>query len=205
MQNVKLGGLLAAFLILNFTFLIPTPAQALEVQILPTPGETCKDDACRKAICPGNPPSICTQGKCVVAGGNPAASTIPCNYTLDELVLTGVNLSKFIFGITGSLALLFIAYGGYQLLTSIGNPEHIQKARGTLTAAFIGLIIILAATIFVRFISVLLGVEITGKGELGKIPVCIEGGGCPTGMERFVPTPPATAPCTTGQVYCVPE
>ena len=157
-ENVKWFAVL--FLILHFTFLITTPVRAQG--ILPTPGETCTDETCRKQICPSS--RICSQGKCIVPGGNVSQETLPCNFTLDEIVLTGIKMSNFIFGITGSLMLLFIAYGGYQLFTSMGNPEGIQAGRKTLTSAFIGVILIFAATILVRFAA---GLILPHAGEPG--------------------------------------
>ena len=68
------------------------------------------------------------------------------------MVLTGINMSKFIFGITGSLMLMFIAYGGYKMFTSVGNPEGIMEGRKILTAAFIGVIIIFSAGILIPFL-----------------------------------------------------
>ena len=157
-------------------FVLLAPAARAQGGLLPTPGETCPDDACRQQICPQSPVErICERGKCLTVKpkGNWTTETLPCNYTLDDFVLVGVNLSNLIFGITGSLMLLFIAYGGYQYLTSMGNPEGLQGAKKTLTAAFVGLIIIFGASLFVRFIAELVGVNIgtpTGGG-LPKIEV----------------------------------
>src|SRR3989338_480820 len=174
MQNGKWTWFLAAFLIFNFTFYIPT-AQA-QGGLLPTPGETCPNDECRKQICPQSPVArTCVSGKCVTVDpkGSVATETLPCNYTLDDFALVGINLYNVIFGITGSLMLLFFAYGGYQYLTSMGNPEGLQAAKKTLTAALIGVILILGATLFVRFIAALVGVNIgvPAGGGLPKIEV----------------------------------
>ncbi|MDO8505968.1 MAG: pilin [bacterium] len=182
----KYSPFLIVFFILNSAFFIPAPAANAQGGILPTPGETCADDECRQLICPQSPiPRICEEGKCIVnAQGQPrgiaAQETLPCNYTLDDMVLTGINMSKFIFGITGSLMLMFIVYGGYQLFASVGNPEGIMAGRKTLTAAFIGVILIFGASILVRFIAGLIlpapgprvtTIPVPAGGALPKIEV----------------------------------
>ena len=170
------------FLVSCFLFLAILP-QSVHAQqgILPTPGETCADDVCREAICPQSPvPRICEEGKCIVNAqgqprGIPSQETLPCNYTLDDMVLSGIKMANFIFGITGSLMLMFIAYGGYQMFTSVGNPEGVMAGRKTLTAAFLGVIIIFAASILVRFVA---GLILPDPGEPGAttIPQAQEGG-----------------------------
>lgn len=202
------SSFLILLFILHSTFYIPTPASA--AGIIPIPGTSCnalqgadKDD-CNELICPKGPPQrVCVAGQCLVEGQTGAGNdNLPCNFTLDDLVLTGVNMSNFIFGIMGALLLMFIAYGGYQMLISVGNPEDIQKARGTLTNAFIGVILITGAVVLVRFAALLLGSNLPEgpKGSLQRIPVCIKGG-CPDGMSAAEIT--GASPCEADQVYCV--
>lgn len=47
--------------------------------------------------------------------------------------------------IVGTGFLVLMVYGGFQWLTSQGNEEQIEKARGTIIAAIIGLVIIIGA------------------------------------------------------------
>ncbi len=155
------------------SMLYGAPAQA---QIVPTPGGSCellKDDAqrkeCRKAICPqGSGPTTCTQGKCVPDGQTPTAEMkailLPCNYTLEDLISAAVRVALFIVGITGSLTLLFFAYGGYSFFTSMGNPEAIQKAKGILTAAFIGFMLIVGSGFLIQFVAKL----VLPDGKIGR-------------------------------------
>lgn len=148
---------LALFFILNFSFFI-TPVVA---QIVPVPGGSCElltadadKKACREAICPKG--FQCGQGKCLTAPGRFAQEkdiALPCNYTLEDLIGAAVRVALFIVGITGSLTLLFFAYGGYAFFTSMGNPESIQKAKGILTAAFIGFILIVGSGFMIQFVA----------------------------------------------------
>ncbi|MBI4135870.1 hypothetical protein HY477_04015 [Candidatus Uhrbacteria bacterium] len=165
--------------------------------IVGTPGTSCyqiqnqqEQLECRKAICgclnrdeQGNCPAasqgVCSFGVCIYGNENASAAqaaqaaasgALPCNYTLDDIVQTGVNFANILFGITGSLMLVFILYGGYQFFTSMGNAEHIQKAKQTLTMAFIGFIIVVGASLFVRFAGDLIGASFKGGpgGALGE-------------------------------------
>lgn len=77
----------------------------------------------------------------------------------------GVNVSNWIFGITGSLALLFFIYGGFLFLTSSGNEQQVSKGKTILTQATIGIIIIFGAFILVKFIVSALGASKYFKPE----------------------------------------
>ncbi len=151
--------------------------------LLGTPGSSCykiqnqqEQKECRKTICAEG--YICNFGVCTFGTEDRAATdsaitapgALPCNYTLDDLLQTGVNFANLLFGITGSLMLVFILYGGYQMFTSMGNAEAIQKARQTLTMAFVGFIIVVGASLFVRFAADLVGGSFENKagGALGE-------------------------------------
>jgi hypothetical protein len=77
----------------------------------------------------------------------------------------GVNVSNWILGITGSLALLFFIYGGFLFLTSAGNEQQVTKGKTILTQAVIGIIIIFGAFIAVKFIVSALGASKYFKPE----------------------------------------
>jgi|GEM_PF-3625740 len=179
----------SVFYILHSTFYIAPVVAADPFSVIGAvkPGDTCADEECRKAICPCverdfttgecKPGSQmqCFSGKCGTNAQEAGLSKLPCNYTLDDIVLTGVKIAQFVFGITGSLMLLFFVYGGFKMLTAGGNAEHIQAAQKVLTAAVIGGIIILGAALMVRFVvKDVLQIEVTGGPNVGTIQV---GGG----------------------------
>ncbi len=62
--------------------------------------------------------------------------TIPCTPTGFAQTVYTVGL-MFI----GSVALLFIVYGGYLILTSQGSPDQISKGRSYITYAIIGMVV----------------------------------------------------------------
>ncbi|MEX0622067.1 MAG: hypothetical protein WD187_03745 [Candidatus Woykebacteria bacterium] len=61
-----------------------------------------------------------------------------------------------IFTLAGMIALLFVMWGGLRYMLSRGDPKAAEAARGTLTSAIIGLLIVLfSAAIFVIFADIL--------------------------------------------------
>lgn len=54
-----------------------------------------------------------------------------------------VNKSlTFVFAIAGILLLLYLIWGGFDYLTSMGDPKKVEAANHKLTSAIIGIIII---------------------------------------------------------------
>src|SRR6056297_1703609 len=47
------------------------------------------------------------------------------SYSLNDVLLIGVQVSNIILGIVGSLALLMFIYGGFMFLISSGNSEKV--------------------------------------------------------------------------------
>ncbi|PIR47459.1 hypothetical protein COV06_03305 [Candidatus Uhrbacteria bacterium CG10_big_fil_rev_8_21_14_0_10_50_16] len=62
-----------------------------------------------------------------------------------------------VLGITGSLALAMVIWGGFLWLTAGGKPDRITKGRDTLIWAVIGLAVIFAANILATFVINTLG------------------------------------------------
>ncbi len=66
----------------------------------------------------------------------------------------------FAIGIGGGIALLLIIFGGFRLAFSAGDPEAVMQGRQVITAAIVGLMVI----IFSVFILRLIGIGILGIG-----------------------------------------
>ena len=64
-----------------------------------------------------------------------------------------------ILGLVGTVALLFLIIGGYQYITSAGNPDQLQKAKTTLLYSIIGLAIAILAFIIINAVLSSLGVK----------------------------------------------
>ncbi len=61
-------------------------------------------------------------------------------------------------GIAGGIAFLLILFGGFQILTSAGNPEQLTAGRELIGSAVAGLLMI----IFSVFLLKLIGLNILG-------------------------------------------
>jgi succinate dehydrogenase/fumarate reductase cytochrome b subunit len=83
---------------------------------------------------------------------NPVESLDP-NALLAQVITT-----LLIWG--GAIALLFIIFGGFRYIISLGNPESVEKARSTVLYAVLGLILIFLAYLIVAYVlNNLLGVS----------------------------------------------
>ena len=84
--------------------------------------------------------------------------------SMTDQVATQANLGQMDIGeliagiiqvILGLLAIIFLIltiYAGFRWMTSAGNEEAISKAKSTITAAIIGLVVVLAAYAITYFI-----------------------------------------------------
>lgn len=63
--------------------------------------------------------------------------------------------------LAGILLFVMLVFGGYQYLSSGGNPEGVQKAKGTLTYAIIGIALFVIAWLALLLIQEFTGVRVT--------------------------------------------
>lgn len=73
-------------------------------------------------------------------------------YELNDMVGIFANSSQIILGVIGSITLLMFVYGGVMFLISGGSSEKVTKAKGILTAAVIGLIIVFSSYLIIKFV-----------------------------------------------------
>lgn len=64
------------------------------------------------------------------------------------------SLFGIFLSLAGGIALLLIIYSGYRMVTSTGNPEALQGARETLTAAIVGLLFVIFSFVILEIIGV---------------------------------------------------
>ena len=62
-------------------------------------------------------------------------------------------LIEILLRIAGMAAVIYVIYGGFQYLTSQGNPEGTTKARHTIINALIGLVLAILSVGIVAFIG----------------------------------------------------
>ena len=80
--------------------------------------------------------------------------------TLEDMMQLLVNLSVFIFAITGSVMMLVIVYGGFKWIMAHGESAMIEEGKKALIGGFIGLAIIMGAY---AAINVIVSVIKTGE------------------------------------------
>lgn len=83
---------------------------------------------------------------------------------INDLLMLLLKVGEYIFGIVGSLALVMFVAGGYMMIFSMGNSERVQKGRGILVAAVVGLVIVFSAYLIVNFFLDTLNVKPEFRG-----------------------------------------
>ena len=76
------------------------------------------------------------------------------DYQINDFIVLAIRVAKFIWAISGSLALLAFVYGGVLFLISAGSSDRVTKAKQAITGAVIGLIIVFGSYTIVYFIMV---------------------------------------------------
>ena len=99
----------------------------------------------------------------IVDPGNPHYAS--GDYTLNDMLLVGIGVSRWILGIVGALALAMFIYGGVIFLISGGSSEKIGQARKIIVAAVVGLIIVFASYIIIQFVLKSLGLNLQGTNQ----------------------------------------
>lgn len=79
----------------------------------------------------------------------PCTSTGDCGIT--DILIVFVNVTEFLLGIVGAVALAYFIYGGITLLLSAGKQEQIGKGKTIIRNAVIGIAIIFLSGAIVRF------------------------------------------------------
>jgi len=63
------------------------------------------------------------------------------------------SIIKIVAGLAGLIATGFFVVGGFSYITSSGNPEHLDRAKRTITWAAIGLAITIAAFVISNIVT----------------------------------------------------
>ncbi len=92
-------------------------------------------------------------GKC---GGTSIDTALGCIDASGTNFVT--KLLSFGIGIAGGIAMILIIFGGFQILTSAGNPERLNEGKELISSAITGLLMIVFSVFLLRII----GVDILG-------------------------------------------
>jgi hypothetical protein len=71
-------------------------------------------------------------------------------------------LLNYVFIIAGLLLFGYLLLGGFELLTSAGEPEKIKSAQGKLTSALIGFLVIFVSYWLIQILETIFGITILG-------------------------------------------
>lgn len=89
----------------------------------------------------------------------------PDNFRFSGQGIGGVfsALLPYVFVLSGLALLLYLIMGGFEMLTSAGDPERVKKAQGKVTHAVIGFVLIFLSYWLVQLFEAILGIEILGS------------------------------------------
>jgi len=118
------------------------------------------------AILSSSPLSLSAQTSIIDPNATGTAGNRPYTdgkYSLSDILAIAISSSRWILGIVGSLALLMFIYGGFTFLISAGSSEKIGEAKKILIAAVVGLLIVFASYIIIKFVLQSLGMNWDGQ------------------------------------------
>jgi hypothetical protein len=67
------------------------------------------------------------------------------------------NLLNYVYPLAGLILFGMLLMGGFDLLTSAGNPEKVKAGQGKITSALIGFLIIFLSYWIIQILQIILG------------------------------------------------
>ncbi len=83
--------------------------------------------------------------------GESVTGPLPDKFT--NLASVVSNAIPFIFPIAGVILLLYLVWGGFDILTSMGDSKKVEAAKGKVTNAIVGFLIIFFAYWIVQILD----------------------------------------------------
>jgi len=90
-------------------------------------------------------------------------SALPGNHIPGSLGDLITAILPYVFYGAGIALLIYMIFGGFQLMLSKGDPKTMQAAQAKITNAIIGFLIVVGSAIIVRLLGQLLGLTIFGS------------------------------------------
>jgi len=69
------------------------------------------------------------------------------------------KIVPYIYTSAGILLLLYLIYGGFSYITSLGDPKGVQAAKGKITNALVGFFIVFFSYFIIRLIAEIFNIE----------------------------------------------
>ena len=89
----------------------------------------------------------------ILPGGQDIQGPLKDSKNFTNLASVVNNAIPVVFSIAGILLLLYLIWGGFDFLTSMGDPKKADSARGKITNALLGFLLIFAAYWIVQIIN----------------------------------------------------
>lgn len=107
--------------------------------------------------------TIAASGAALALSASPAFADelSPPGVSTDICTLVGSGLT-FIYAIAGVIALVLLVLGGIQYMSSGGDKVAVEQARGRITSAIVGLVIVFGAYLVINQIIIGQVLEATG-------------------------------------------
>jgi len=71
------------------------------------------------------------------------------------------NVLNIAVTLAGLILFIMLLVGGFNYLTSGGDPEKVKKASGTIANALVGFILLISSWFIIRLLSQFTGVDLT--------------------------------------------
>ncbi len=144
----------------------PNPGCPSGVMTWEKDAATCDSVVKNKSYGPGTGPTAgSTQGTkakstlsdlITQCGENPMPSQC---WDVTVFISLALQIVQYMFGIIGSIALLFFVYGGFVFILSQGNPEQIGHGKAILVSAVLGIVIAFSGYAIVKFVGTVVGIK----------------------------------------------
>lgn len=101
-----------------------------------------------------------TNAMFVTIGGYDINTNLPGSKwnSVEDLLNDGAALIDILIGLGSVVAVAMLIVAGYTLITAAGNPDKIEQGQKTITGAIIGLVVVWAGGLIVKFVLQTLGV-----------------------------------------------
>lgn len=133
----------------------------------------CTGGAIYKCCVPNSNSSSNTNTSGGVLGGNISGGCMKSgDCTVNDFLELGINITKWILGIVGSLVIAMFVYGGFKMVISRGESKEVQSGKDIIKAAVIGTVIIFSSYVVIKFFMGTMGIDWQGTtGPVKLLPV----------------------------------
>lgn len=88
-----------------------------------------------------------------------ASEVVDGAVTLKGLEVVFSNVISVVLALGGIVLFIMLIYGGFKYLTAGGDPKALEGAKGTLSHAILGLVVLVLAFIILKVIAEVTGVS----------------------------------------------